>query len=117
LGVEAVEDDLETFDLPDEEIADFVNGGDKLDETLKECFEKTNAVFEKLEDSKEESATEAAKEKKAYTDEEAYLLYKEGMTLEDLGVHYGIHASTVQRKLKKYEEILAAKEKEATPNE
>lgn len=55
-----------------------------------------------------EATTQAAKEKKVYTDEEAYALKNSGgMTLAELGVYYGVDTSTVQRKLKKYEAMLA----------
>jgi hypothetical protein len=101
LGVEAIEGDVETFDLPDEEIADFVNGTAENEEpkTFVELFGNEN-----------QEQPNASKEKKVYTDEEAYALKNGGMTLAELGVYYGIDTSTVQRKLKKYELMLAVDE-------
>lgn len=75
-----------------------------------------DAVSDALDAMKNEP--EAAKEKKVYTDEEAYALKNSGMTLAELGVYYGVHASTIQRKLEKYTEILAAeKAKNETLND
>jgi len=98
LGVEAIDGELETFDLPDEEIEDFANEGEK-------------GVLEEVDNVAKESAnkatSEAAKEKKVYTNEEASELKKGGMTLAELGIYYGVDTSTIKRRLDKYELMLA----------
>jgi hypothetical protein len=114
LGVEAIEGDLETFDLPDEEIKDFVNKGENgvLSEVLETKSDKfADELGDNWEESKEETTTEAAKEKKVYTNEEAALLKTRGMTLAELGVYYGVDTSTIKRRLDKYEAVLAAVDK------
>ena len=101
LGVEAVEGDLETFDIPENEV---------LELTEKQIEDFVN-------ESKEDFEAAAAKEKKVYTDEEAHALKNSGMTLAELGIYYGVDTSTIQRKLKKYAEILASKEATNETNE
>lgn len=105
LGVEAIEGDLETFDIPENEVLE-------LTEKQIEDF-----VNESKEDFEVAGKPEAAKEKKVYTDEEAHALKNSGMTLAELGIYYGVDTSTIQRKLKKYAEILAAKEATNETNE
>ena len=99
LGVEAIEGDLETFDIPENEVLELT------DKQIEDFVNEPKEDFE------------AAKEKKVYTDEEAHALKNSGMTLAELGIYYGVHTSTIQRKLKKYAEILAAKEATNEANE